>query len=180
MVSEGVEGSRLLLPLVVSLLLLLLVLVLLTRFCLWRRKQGRRESQAVKGSKSGEAFRTPAMFKEKSFWESVPMKVNQTVWIGPNSSLSGPSVHQALTALTQEEITARTGGDVWLDNTVLPAFWDVFLLIKFLFSALAARVIYEVPHCDSDLADVDKRSTGSSAGSSQWVSLSSSGPQHSS
>ncbi|XP_029696748.1 signal-regulatory protein beta-2-like isoform X5 [Takifugu rubripes] len=70
------EGPTLLLPLVVSLLLLLLVLVLLTRFCLWRRKQ-----------------------------------------------------------------------------------------------ALAARVIYEVPHCDSDLADVDKRSTGSSAGSSQWCQV---------
>ncbi|XP_056883810.1 uncharacterized protein LOC130522936 isoform X8 [Takifugu flavidus] len=74
--AQGEEGSRLLLPLVVSLLLLLLVLVLLTRFCLWRRKQ-----------------------------------------------------------------------------------------------ALAARVIYEVPHCDSDLADVDKRSTGSSAGSSQWCQV---------
>eukprot|EP00066_Takifugu_rubripes_P015496 XP_011604762.1 PREDICTED: uncharacterized protein LOC105416805 isoform X1 [Takifugu rubripes] len=74
--AQGEEGPTLLLPLVVSLLLLLLVLVLLTRFCLWRRKQ-----------------------------------------------------------------------------------------------ALAARVIYEVPHCDSDLADVDKRSTGSSAGSSQWCQV---------
>lgn len=62
-------------------LLLLLVLVPLTRFCLWRRKQGTRESQAVKDSKSAEAFWTPAMFKEKNVWESVPMNVNQTeVW----------------------------------------------------------------------------------------------------
>lgn len=31
-------------------------------------------------------------------------------------------------------------------------------------------MIYEVPHSDSEVVDVDKRSTGSSAASSQWVS----------
>ncbi|XP_014192042.1 uncharacterized protein LOC106633398 [Haplochromis burtoni] len=34
--------------------------------------------------------------------------------------------------------------------------------------ALAARVIYEVPHVDSEMADADKDSTSSSRGSSQW------------
>ncbi|XP_039466098.1 uncharacterized protein LOC120439311 isoform X3 [Oreochromis aureus] len=34
--------------------------------------------------------------------------------------------------------------------------------------ALAARVIYEVPHVDSDVAEMDKHSTNSSLGSSQW------------
>ncbi|XP_035768783.1 uncharacterized protein LOC118455086 [Neolamprologus brichardi] len=34
--------------------------------------------------------------------------------------------------------------------------------------ALAARVIYEVPHIDSEMADADKDSTSSSRGSSQW------------
>lgn len=36
--------------------------------------------------------------------------------------------------------------------------------------ALTARIIYEVPHCNSEPADVDQRSSGSSEGSSQWVS----------
>lgn len=38
--------------------------------------------------------------------------------------------------------------------------------------ATAARVIYEVPHIDSEEADMDKHSTSSSRGSSQWVSVS--------
>lgn len=37
--------------------------------------------------------------------------------------------------------------------------------------AQAARVIYEVPHIDSEVADADKHSTSSSNGSTQWVSL---------
>lgn len=37
-------------------------------------------------------------------------------------------------------------------------------------SAQAARVIYEVPHIDSEVAEMDKHSTSSSTGSSQWVS----------
>ncbi|KAG8006298.1 hypothetical protein GBF38_005545 [Nibea albiflora] len=35
----------------------------------------------------------------------------------------------------------------------------------------AARVIYEVPHIDSEEADMDKHSTGSSTGSSQWCQV---------
>ncbi|XP_067436075.1 uncharacterized protein [Thunnus thynnus] len=35
--------------------------------------------------------------------------------------------------------------------------------------AIAARVIYEVPHIDSEVADMDKHSTSSSSGSFQWV-----------
>ncbi|CAI5672265.1 unnamed protein product [Oreochromis niloticus] len=37
--------------------------------------------------------------------------------------------------------------------------------------ALAARVIYEVPHVDSDAAEMDKHSTNSSRGSSQWCQV---------
>ncbi|KAM3591266.1 uncharacterized protein V6R79_025709 [Siganus canaliculatus] len=37
--------------------------------------------------------------------------------------------------------------------------------------AQAARVIYEVPHTDSDVADMDKHSTTSSRGSSQWCQV---------
>ncbi|XP_041635768.1 uncharacterized protein LOC121504774 [Cheilinus undulatus] len=38
-------------------------------------------------------------------------------------------------------------------------------------SAKAARVIYEVPHIDSDVPDMDKHSTSSSRGSSQWCQV---------
>lgn len=38
-------------------------------------------------------------------------------------------------------------------------------------SSQAARVIYEVPHVDSEVAEMDKHSTNSSRGSSQWVSI---------
>ncbi|XP_061923009.1 uncharacterized protein LOC133662852 [Entelurus aequoreus] len=34
-----------------------------------------------------------------------------------------------------------------------------------------ARVIYEVPHSDSDSANMDKRNSGSSGGSSQWCQV---------
>ncbi|XP_067436080.1 uncharacterized protein [Thunnus thynnus] len=37
--------------------------------------------------------------------------------------------------------------------------------------AIAARVIYEVPHFDSEVADMDKHSTSSSKGSSQWCQV---------
>ncbi|XP_070849032.1 uncharacterized protein [Chaetodon trifascialis] len=37
--------------------------------------------------------------------------------------------------------------------------------------AQAARVIYEVPHIDSEVADMDKHSTSSSRGSSQWCQV---------
>ncbi|XP_030578659.1 transmembrane and immunoglobulin domain-containing protein 2-like [Archocentrus centrarchus] len=37
--------------------------------------------------------------------------------------------------------------------------------------ALAARVIYEVPHIDSETAEMDKHSTNSSRGSSQWCQV---------
>ncbi|XP_036969174.1 uncharacterized protein LOC119027815 isoform X1 [Acanthopagrus latus] len=37
--------------------------------------------------------------------------------------------------------------------------------------ATAARVIYEVPHIDSEEADMDKHSTSSSRGSSQWCQV---------
>ncbi|XP_053199564.1 uncharacterized protein LOC128384006 [Scomber japonicus] len=37
--------------------------------------------------------------------------------------------------------------------------------------AIAARVIYEVPHIDSEVADVDKHSTTSSRGSTQWCQV---------
>lgn len=37
-------------------------------------------------------------------------------------------------------------------------------------SASTARVIYEVPHHNSDVTDIDKHSTSSSTGSSHWVS----------
>ncbi|XP_076581604.1 uncharacterized protein LOC143317355 [Chaetodon auriga] len=37
--------------------------------------------------------------------------------------------------------------------------------------AQAARVIYEVPHIDSEEADMDKHSTSSSRGSSQWCQV---------
>ncbi|XP_060886607.1 uncharacterized protein LOC132958032 [Labrus mixtus] len=37
--------------------------------------------------------------------------------------------------------------------------------------ARAARVIYEVPHIDSDVAEMDKHSTSSSRGSSQWCQV---------
>ncbi|XP_038587564.1 leucine-rich repeats and immunoglobulin-like domains protein 1 isoform X1 [Micropterus salmoides] len=38
-------------------------------------------------------------------------------------------------------------------------------------SSQAARVIYEVPHIDSEEADMDKHSTSSSRGSSQWCQV---------
>ncbi|XP_055369171.1 uncharacterized protein LOC114851311 isoform X2 [Betta splendens] len=38
-------------------------------------------------------------------------------------------------------------------------------------SAEAARVLYEVPHMDSEVADSDKHSTSSSRGSSQWCQV---------
>ncbi|KAK2862667.1 hypothetical protein Q5P01_002200 [Channa striata] len=37
--------------------------------------------------------------------------------------------------------------------------------------AQAARVIYEAPHIDSEVADMDKHSTSSSRGSSQWCQV---------
>ncbi|XP_030578671.1 uncharacterized protein LOC115775238 [Archocentrus centrarchus] len=37
--------------------------------------------------------------------------------------------------------------------------------------ALTARVIYEVPHVDSETAEMDKHSTNSSRGSSQWCQV---------
>ncbi|XP_042257306.1 uncharacterized protein LOC121889424 [Thunnus maccoyii] len=37
--------------------------------------------------------------------------------------------------------------------------------------AIAARVIYEVPHFDSEVTDMDKHSTSSSKGSSQWCQV---------
>ncbi|XP_022607896.1 uncharacterized protein LOC111226878 [Seriola dumerili] len=37
--------------------------------------------------------------------------------------------------------------------------------------AQAARVIYEVPHVDSEVAEMDKDSTSSSRGSSQWCQV---------
>ncbi|XP_034532191.1 uncharacterized protein LOC117807193 [Notolabrus celidotus] len=37
--------------------------------------------------------------------------------------------------------------------------------------ARAARVIYEVPHTDSEMAEMDKHSTSSSRGSSQWCQV---------
>ncbi|XP_035004205.1 junctional adhesion molecule A isoform X2 [Hippoglossus stenolepis] len=38
-------------------------------------------------------------------------------------------------------------------------------------AAQAVRVIYEVPHIDSEEADMDKHSTSSSRGSSQWCQV---------
>ncbi|KAM9425521.1 uncharacterized protein KZ484_010535 isoform 1-T1 [Pholidichthys leucotaenia] len=37
--------------------------------------------------------------------------------------------------------------------------------------AVAARVIYEVPHVDSEVSDIDKHSTSSSRGSSEWCQV---------
>ncbi|KAM9425522.1 uncharacterized protein KZ484_010535 isoform 2-T2 [Pholidichthys leucotaenia] len=38
-------------------------------------------------------------------------------------------------------------------------------------TAVAARVIYEVPHVDSEVSDIDKHSTSSSRGSSEWCQV---------
>ena len=46
----------------------------------------------------------------------------------------------------------------------------ICVCVCFMGSAIAARVIYEVPHIDSEVADMDKHSTSSSKGSFQWVS----------
>lgn len=52
---------------------------------------------------------------------------------------------------------------------------DVRIIITVFFcfcvSGQAARVIYEVPHTDSIEAEMDKHSTSSSRGSTQWVSM---------
>ncbi|XP_050931521.1 uncharacterized protein LOC108882047 [Lates calcarifer] len=37
--------------------------------------------------------------------------------------------------------------------------------------AQAARVIYEVPHIDSEVAEMDKHSTNSSTGSTEWCQV---------
>ncbi|XP_027143477.1 uncharacterized protein LOC104919670 [Larimichthys crocea] len=46
-----------------------------------------------------------------------------------------------------------------------------FCALKRRQASSAARVIYEVPHTDSEEADMDKRSTSSSTGSSQWCQV---------
>ncbi|GLD64072.1 uncharacterized protein AKAME5_001563500, partial [Lates japonicus] len=55
--------------------------------------------------------------------------------------------------------------------------WDVHSRLRCLpFIALAhvtqtARVIYEVPHIDSEVAEMDKHSTNSSTGSTEWCQV---------
>ncbi|CAG5929518.1 unnamed protein product [Menidia menidia] len=58
----------------------------------------------------------------------------------------------------------------------LAAVVPVFLVALICFCSLrrkqeAVRVIYEVPHTDSDVAEMDKHSTSSSRGSSQWCQV---------
>lgn len=60
------------------------------------------------------------------------------------------------------------------ERTIFISFCGIVQLIISLcvcVSAQAARVIYEVPHVDSEVAEMDKHSTNSSRGSSQWVSI---------
>ncbi|KAM9717450.1 uncharacterized protein ACNS7B_021098 isoform 2-T2 [Menidia menidia] len=58
----------------------------------------------------------------------------------------------------------------------LAAIVPVFIVALICFCSLrrkqeAVRVIYEVPHTDSDVAEMDKHSTSSSRGSSQWCQV---------
>ncbi|XP_049923102.1 uncharacterized protein LOC126404133 isoform X2 [Epinephelus moara] len=59
----------------------------------------------------------------------------------------------------------------------LAAVASLLLIILICFCTLrrrraqAARVIYEVPHIDSEEAEMDKHSTSSSRGSSQWCQV---------
>ncbi|XP_030285606.1 uncharacterized protein LOC115589064 [Sparus aurata] len=89
-----------------------------------------------------------------------------------------------ITVMARENATDDTGedGPPRLDTTLSVIICLAVVTPSLLFAlacfcnlrkkqARAARVIYEVPHTDSEEADMDKHSTSSSRGSSQWCQV---------
>ncbi|XP_067381490.1 uncharacterized protein [Channa argus] len=90
-----------------------------------------------------------------------------TVEIPVYKSSNGSTV---ITVMTREEMKDKT--EEAAVATVVPLLLITVCCYYILRrkQAQSARVIYEVPHIDSEEADMDKHSTSSSRGSSQWVS----------
>nr|XP_020502094.1 programmed cell death protein 1-like isoform X1 [Labrus bergylta] len=80
-------------------------------------------------------------------------------------------------ATKEDEPEGLTSGDPIPVIISLAVIAPLLLVTLICFCALrrkqarAARVIYEVPHIDSDVAEMDKTSTSSSRGSSQWCQV---------
>ncbi|XP_057711629.1 uncharacterized protein LOC130928864 [Corythoichthys intestinalis] len=81
-------------------------------------------------------------------------------------------VRQGLNGTTDEDFPRSP---IWVPLVISLALVLLLLLglacICKLKQTKGVRVIYESPHLDSDTADPDKRSTGSSTGSSQWCQV---------
>ncbi|XP_061815060.1 uncharacterized protein [Nerophis lumbriciformis] len=65
-----------------------------------------------------------------------------------------------------------SGETPWVISLALVTSLVLVMIVVFkLKQRQEARVIYEVPHSDSDSANMDKRNSGSSGGSSQWCQV---------
>ncbi|XP_077401717.1 uncharacterized protein LOC144035678 [Vanacampus margaritifer] len=80
--------------------------------------------------------------------------------------------------IAEGDVADKSGSPPWVLLGISLALVALLLLfaLAFIFRLRqrkrVSRVIYEVPHLDSDVADMDKRSSGSSsAGSSQWCQV---------
>ncbi|XP_067436077.1 uncharacterized protein [Thunnus thynnus] len=72
----------------------------------------------------------------------------------------------------EESFSSFTGNPLPLIITLAVVAPILLLtLVCVCIQAIAARVIYEVPHIDSEVTDMDKHSTSSSSGSSQWCQV---------
>ncbi|XP_054656406.1 uncharacterized protein LOC129194913 isoform X2 [Dunckerocampus dactyliophorus] len=78
-----------------------------------------------------------------------------------------------VTVMLQGSKDKAKQGNQWVISlaSVASLLLIVLVVLCTLKKRQGARVIYEKPHSDSYTADMDKRSSGSSGGSSQWIQV---------
>ncbi|XP_077445462.1 uncharacterized protein LOC144066034 isoform X1 [Stigmatopora argus] len=83
-------------------------------------------------------------------------------------------VHQRSNDTAHEDVPGDASGiPIWIPLLISSALGFLLLVLALVCTCKrraknGVRVIYETPHVNSDASDPDKRSTGSSAGSSEW------------
>ncbi|KAI3376620.1 hypothetical protein L3Q82_017058, partial [Scortum barcoo] len=100
-----------------------------------------------------------------------------------NNVKGNGTVITVTTVSSRDNPNEKTAGEGQDNRTTTPIIISLAVVAPLLLVALAcfcalrrrqaqaARVIYEVPHIDSEEADMDKHSTTSSRGSSQWCQV---------
>ncbi|CAB1441148.1 unnamed protein product [Pleuronectes platessa] len=86
------------------------------------------------------------------------------ITVKPKGNAENPDVPAARSAVVPIILAAALGG------LLLLIALSCYCILR-IRHAHAVRVIYEVPHIDSEEADMDKHSTSSSTGSSQWCQV---------